>query len=239
MIKLTKVVPSYLIFNVETIGDESTPPELFPSMDDFDAPSTYKDPVKIVEYKQREMAKAIAKMSLSPLTARIVCASFKTSDVPEILTFTAMNRENEHKLLENVAKMFSLYETKTMVGFNSKSFDIPMIAISLARHGIKVPFDFRVAINKYDSYLHIDLYQILTNFEMKRGKLSDWCARFSLPAPFGNGGMVDGWYRDKDESSIVRHCQSNIISTERLLLSLFEADMLWVAGTLQPSERTS
>ena len=102
------------------------------------APANIKDPVKIeaaIEKKKQASRKA---MSVSPHFCEIVCIGVmelgrpETAAVPTLKEFGAfldkiLNRPKDHDRL-------TIHDPIELIGYNSKSFDIPALINSFARH---------------------------------------------------------------------------------------------------------
>lgn len=220
---------SRLTLNIETIGDPTLPPELLPNIDEYEAPSNYKDQQKIAEYKLNAMRGDVGKFSLSPLTGKIICASWQYTDTngaSEVIQ--TIIDENESEILKGIASAIisHQHEFPVIVTYNGISFDIPFIVTGFARHNVPVPphFTARDLLNKYGTD-HIDVYAYLSSFGVnKRGTLTDWSARFGIELPYGKGSMIADWYRLGEWDSIRKHCESNVRCTDALYVRLKQAD---------------
>ena len=110
---------------------------------------------------------------------RITCIGIKTKDKEIILL-----DQSEKKVLE----MFWTFVRQTscvrLVGFNSKSFDVPFLVARSALHKVSV-VDIR--------WCHIDLRKELTGSPFEKGKLDDFAALVGMNKLLdGNGQKVDG-----------------------------------------------
>jgi len=220
---------SRLTLNIETIGDPTLPPELLPNLDEYDAPANYKDVQKIMEYRLNAMRGDMGKFSLSPLTGKIICASYQFTDTDGATDgMQTISGENEKEILEWVSNAIFIrqHEFPIVVTYNGIAFDIPFIITGLARYGIPNPphFTARDLLNKYGTD-HIDVYAYLSSFGVnKRGTLTDWSARFGIELPYGKGSMIADWYRLGEWESIKKHCESNVRCTDELYVRLKHSD---------------
>lgn len=217
-----------ITFNLETIGDPNLPSELLPSPDDFDAPANYKDPAKILEYKESQARSEMGRFSLSPLTGRIICFSYINGDgdaAEPVVSFWGNDEEGiVRKAVDAVQSKGS--EFPIIVTYNGISFDVPFLYTACVRLGIPYPLDFRDTVSKY-GVDHVDVYQYLSSYGVnKRGTLTDWSHRLGVEPPFGRGNMVADWYRLGDWDSIKKHCESNTIATDAIYLKLRRAKIL-------------
>lgn len=226
----------YIVFNIETARDPETPESLVPQFDmpdksSFSAPSNYKDQTKIDDYIERAYQSAIQdskqkveedlnKMGLSPLTGRIVCLSMITSWQP----YPDVNvvHGDEEKCLKMFVEeiKYCLGEHKRiyprLVGYNSKTFDLPYIMLSALKYKISIPLH-QDYLRRYDYRSHFDVYDfIASNLSHRKGTLGDWGERFIGRRPWGKGDQVQGWVDQDDWESITKHCNSNVNVTHDL-----------------------
>jgi len=198
-----------LVFNIETVGDSGLPPELVPSPNDF---SEFKKETTRME----KAAEAQEKIGLSPMTGKIICISICDCDNELIETNSG---ENERELLVWFNDRVGSVHPTTLIGFNSKSFDLPFIAIKMVQHGIKPTFLMSRMLQKYSSDFHIDVRQLLGNYESyAKGTLVQWSHRMGVTPPYKDGSMVNEWYVIGAWDEIRTHCNSNVLSTKELFV---------------------
>jgi len=210
-----------IFFNIETIADPQLPEQMLPEIPTIEQIAPHngiKDPEKQKEFiagKLRELIaereQDIARFGLHPLTSKIICLSYKI-DNTEIHTVYG----DDEKLIVETFNGLQPPIT-TLVGYNSKSFDVPHLMVAAIRNNITPNISYVTRIRKYTTDLHVDLYEILSSFgNDKRGKLSDWCIRLGITPPFGVGSMIAEWYQKGDWESIAHHCSDNVRCTYEL-----------------------
>ena len=221
----------YLCFNIETIADPESPIDGVVSPDAVDAPSNYKDMEKILAYKDKEAKRLTeesrSKFSLSPLTGRIICLSTMTNEDESprnIFSPASTEKEIVASFMEQSADLF--LKGGIFVSYNGKSFDLPFLCVAAVRYGLHIPFSFAKYNSKYNSMDHVDVYTVLSNYEPKRGKLSEWSQRMGVSAVHGKGNMVHGWWNDANVVEIARHCMSNTLATAQLFTMLANSGMV-------------
>jgi predicted PolB exonuclease-like 3'-5' exonuclease len=213
---------SRIVFNIETIADPELPIQMLPEIPAVEQIAPHKgikDPEKQKEFiagKLRELMSEreqdIAGFGLHALTSKIICLSYKTDD-REIVTVCG----DDEALIVNSFNDISTGAYQ-LVGYNSKNFDLHHLAIATVRHSIVPHISYANRMRRYATDLHIDLYEVLSNFgNEKRGKLSDWCIRLGIEPPFGVGSMVTEWHQKSDWESIKHHCSDNVRCTYELL----------------------
>jgi predicted PolB exonuclease-like 3'-5' exonuclease len=215
---------SRIVFNIETVADPELPVEMLPALptlEEMSAPSNYKDQEKIDAYKANALRLAfiareeeIARFGLHALTSKIICLSYIVDDNTEGIV--TVSGDDEKLIVETFNNLFPLVQR--LIGYNSKSFDLHHLAVATIRHGFTPHISYADRMRRYGTDLHIDLYEVLSNFgNEKRGKLSDWCIRLGITPPFGKGSMVAEWYQKGDWDSIKHHCSDNVRCTYELL----------------------
>lgn len=191
-----------LTLNIETAPDKSCPTELLPKPEDFYP--EFKKPETLKE----KAAEAMSKLSLSPLTGRIICVASKIDDAtPRVIV-----GEDEKSIVAEALALMS--KATRVVTFNGKSFDMPYIMIAGARHGLNIPARFLRLLAKYDTEHHVDVRNVLTNFnQFGKGKLGQWATRFGIEPPYGDGSKVESWYNNQMWDEISRHSMTNVEAT--------------------------
>ncbi len=220
-----------LTFNIETVADPALPSTMMPpipTLDDIKPHAGIKDPAKQEEFKKKALAAAmetaeaeIAEFGIFPLTGKTICLAYQDLSTNEPVQ--CFSGDDERKIMEVFQALLSQKNYPVLLGYNSKNFDLPHIAISCIRNSVKVSghFDYLRRLRKYQTDTHIDLYEILTNFyNNRKGKLSDWCTRFGITPPFGVGSMVSEWHQKGDWESIEHHCSDNVRCTTELFLKI-------------------
>lgn len=217
-----------LVLNIETIGDPDLPSDLLPEVPDIStirAPINYKDPEKIKEYIAKAYSSELQKaedakseFSLSPLTGKIICMSFKCGDGNVI----SWHGDCEEALLTQINNLFDKVAWDLLVTYNGKSFDIPFIYKGLLRYRMTPGFSYYTYTKRYDTLRHLDVYEVLSDFgQNKKGKLHQWATRLDVYPVYGRGTMVNEWWQKGQWDDIKKHCESNVAATyglARLLL---------------------
>src|SRR5437762_3174794 len=80
-----------------------------------------------------------------------------------------------HVMTEHFWRGWEKYRRPTLVSFNGRTFDLPLMELSAFRYGISVPGWFNVAAKSFEQYrnrfnldAHVDLQEVLTNFGSSR-----------------------------------------------------------------------
>ncbi len=146
---------SLIVFDIETGPAPLDVIELH--MPEIDAPSNYKDPAKIEEYKSVQREKFIQKAALSPLTGRVLAIgvwvngryrSYICEDLPGAEA-------------DCIRWFWNLISVRTvLVGFNSNGFDLPFLMRRSWALGVIPPGGRLDPSWRFSSSLHIDLMEM-------------------------------------------------------------------------------
>ncbi len=209
---------SYLVFDIETIGD---------SWDSLDPETqTY-----LLKYAQTEEEQEVVKTTLGlyPLTGQIVAIGLYDPDkdiksvylqAPQGDLESRYEKDGVHYLVGTEAEILEMFwvtirKYTTFITFNGRSFDCPYILMRSAVHRIKptknlIPY-------RYSDKEHIDLFDQLTFYSTtKRFNLDYFCKRFGIISPKSAGvtGLdvpqmfMDGKYHD-----IAEYCMRDVVAT--------------------------
>jgi len=202
-----------------------------------------EEKMKDYEEKYKEAYQA---MCLTPLTGRIVCFSYLTKDdykSKQVQTITCFNDNYDEyrNFLITIVNIIIGWNNKTWVGtqynndplitYNGKKFDLPFILLevtrvlssdskySIFRRIIESNLSRAYSTTYSNDVSHYDMYEILSsfyNYNLQKGKLSQWARRMGVSPVFGSGDKVLEWYENKEYENIIKHCESNVISTYEL-----------------------
>ena len=168
-----------IVIDIETVADDSIPQNLLESIfEDVHQDSRMTDPIKIQADIGKKKCKVASEFALSPLTGKICCFALKHGE-EEIVTTAS---KDEKEVLISIAATLSSfnYTFDTLVGFNSKSFDIPFIRTRCAINNIPLKL-LHLDGSKYSQESHFDIRSALTNFDSYgKGTLEEWCLRFGI-----------------------------------------------------------
>lgn len=111
----------------------------------------------------------------------------------------------------------------TLVSFNGRTFDLPVLELQALRYGCPAPRYFGEARGYRHRYSeqHYDLYEFLTNYGAYRVRGGfDLLAKLAgLPGKTGiDGSMVQGMWETGELEAIHLYCRRDVIQTYFLLL---------------------
>src|SRR5262249_5112430 len=112
----------------------------------------------------------------------------------------------------------------TLVSFNGRGFDLPVLELAALRHGCRIPRYFKIGYRyRYSDEAHYDLYDFLTNCGMYsvRGGFDLVAKLIGLPGK-GDvaGGDVQSLWEAGRLAEIHAYCRRDVIQTYFLFLRL-------------------
>jgi len=122
------------------------------------------------------------------------------------------------------------YGSPTLVTFNGRTFDIPLMELSAFRYGISIPAWFNIydktyeqQRNRYNLHSHLDLQEILTNFGSSwfRGGLNLAANLLQKPGKIDvQGNMVQDLYAQGMLAEISEYCRCDVLDTYFVFLRI-------------------
>jgi len=115
------------------------------------------------------------------------------------------------------------YNQPTLVTFNGRGYDLPVLEMAAFRYGISVPAWFNVEArtyeqsrNRYNTSAHIDLMDLFSNFGAARvsGGLNLLANLIGKPGKTGvDGSQVQGMYDAGQTEAINDYCRCDVLDT--------------------------
>jgi predicted PolB exonuclease-like 3'-5' exonuclease len=127
--------------------------------------------------------------------------------------------EEEEFIMEGLYSYLDSHQPFTLVTFNGRDFDLPMLYMRGLLHG----YDFAqvLPMDKY-SKTHIDIYQHLGGRWGMNGTLAEFAWHFGLADELdGHGSSIQQQFDSGDWESIIAHCRADVEVTESLFLRMF------------------
>lgn len=127
----------------------------------------------------------------------------------------------EKYLIESFFSLLDKYENPTLVSFNGRTFDIPVLKYRAMKHGIQGKNFYSVG-TKWDSYSSryaldwcCDLLEALSDFGASaKIKLNEVCSIFGFPGKFGvDGSKVTQMYDNNLLEDIRNYCETDVLNT--------------------------
>jgi 3'-5' exonuclease len=118
---------------------------------------------------------------------------------------------------------WEMYGKPTLVTFNGRSFDVPLMELAAYRYGLSIPSWFNLQAsayqqhrNRYNMSSHLDLHELLTNFGSTwfRGGLNLAAHLISKPGKMDvQGDMVQELYNQGKVAEINEYCRCDVLDT--------------------------
>jgi 3'-5' exonuclease len=128
-----------------------------------------------------------------------------------------------HVVTEHFWRGWEKYRRPTLVSFNGRTFDLPLLELTAFRFGIAVPSWFNVAAKSFEQYRnrynlesHVDLQEILTNFGSTRftGGLNLAANLLGKPGKMDvQGHMVQDLFYQGRLAEINDYCRCDVLDT--------------------------
>jgi len=128
-----------------------------------------------------------------------------------------------HVITENFWRGWLKYQKPTLVSFNGRTFDIPLLELAAFRYGISVPEWFSIGEkaydqrrNRYNHNSHLDLQELFTNFGATRlsGGLNLFANLLGKPGKMNIAGhMVQELFEQGELRKINDYCRCDVLDT--------------------------
>jgi len=209
----------YLVFDVESVAD----PQLVARLR---YPRESVTPTEAVRrYRAELMAKYESDFVPYTFQIPISVAVAKVSAEFQLLDLVVLDEPEfrPHVIAENFWRGWEAYRRPTLVSFNGRGFDIPLMELAAFRYGLSVAGWFNVAARsfeqprgRYNMHAHLDLCELLTNFGCTRftGGLSLAANLLGKPGKMDvQGDMVQDMYDAGRLAEINDYCRCDVLDT--------------------------
>lgn len=159
-----------------------------------------------------------------PWSHRIVCAAslVLTKDYETFDYGLVAHTGEERELLADLSRHIAKLKPMSIVTFNGRKFDLPVIAHRALLHGIQIPWFYKNADVRirYKESGHLDLCDALSDYgACSMSSLDDLCKLIGLPGKVDvSGADVARLHSEGRHAEIVRYCLADVAQTALLLL---------------------
>ena len=209
----------YLVFDTESVADAQLVAKLRyagKGLSPADAVRRYRD--ELMEKYESDFIPYSFQMPISVAVGK-VAGDFALEDVVVL----DEPQFRPHVITENFWRGWEKYRRPTLVSFNGRGFDLPLLELAAFRYGISVPGWFQTAAksfdqprSRYNSTAHLDLYEVLTNFGATRftGGLNLAANILGKPGKMDvQGDMVQDMYDAGRLAEINDYCRCDVLDT--------------------------
>ena len=228
----------YLILDIESVADgrliQKTEYSNQPNLSPQESIKLYKKKLFKDSNKETSPSEEDLEKVFIPYTFQvpISMALIKTNQHCEIENITTLDRDyfRPHKITEMFWKGYESYSKKqplTLVTFNGRSFDLPLMELSAFRYGINAYhwFSGEQTYNKpryrYTEKYHLDLQELMTNFGATRfhGGLNLLATLLGKPGKMETkGSQVQKLWEEDKKKTIDNYCLCDTIDTYFIFL---------------------
>jgi len=216
----------YLVFDVESVADGQLVRKIrFPGEDltPTEAIRKYRD--ELIEQRGTDFIPYSFQIPISVVAAKI-------SGDYSLVDIVALDDPafRPHKITEDFWRGWEAYKQPTLVTFNGRSFDIPLLELAAFRYGINVGSwmamngpNYQQPRYRFNTSSHFDLYEILTNFGSARlaGGLNLSASLLGKPGKMDTQGhMVQDMYDEGQLAQINDYCRCDVLDTYFVFLRL-------------------
>jgi predicted PolB exonuclease-like 3'-5' exonuclease len=209
----------YLVFDIESVADPSLVANIRyagESIEPAEAVRRYR--AELMEKHESDFIPYTFQLPIAVAVGKVT-GDFRLQDIvvldePEF---------RPHVITENFWRGWESYHRPTLVSFNGRGFDIPLLELAAFRYGVSVPGWFQSASktfdqprNRYNTRAHLDLCELLTNYGSTRfhGGLNLAANLLGKPGKMDvQGNMVQDMYNDGQLAKINDYCRCDVLDT--------------------------
>ena len=209
----------YLVFDTESVADAKLVAKLRyagEGLSPEEALRRYRD--ELMEKYESDFIPYSFQVPISVAVGK-VADNFALEDVV-VLDETQFR---PHVIAENFWRGWEKYRRPTLVSFNGRGFDLPLLELAAFRYGISVPGWFQASgksfdqpRSRYNSVAHLDLHELLTNFGATRftGGLNLAANILGKPGKMDiQGDMVQDLHDAGRLAEINDYCRCDVLDT--------------------------
>lgn len=209
----------YLVFDLETVADGELVAKIrYPGerLKPAEAVARYRQ--ELMEQFDSDFIPYTFQVPVSAAVAK-VGADYRLHDIA-VLDEPLFR---PHVIANHFWRGWERYQWPTLVSFNGRTFDLPMLELAGFRYGLSMDkwFDFGAKSfeqkrNRFNLSAHIDLQELLTNFGATRftGGLNLAAALLGKPGKMDvQGHMVQDLYEAGQVAEINAYCRCDVLDT--------------------------
>jgi hypothetical protein len=216
---MTTAAVSHLVFDIESVADPALVARLrYPGekIDSAEAVGRYR--AELMEKYENDFIPYTFQVPISVAVAK-VAADFRLLD----LVVLDEPEFRPHAITEKFWRGWEKYRRPTLVSFNGRTFDIPLLELAAFRYGIGIPGwfntggkSFEQPRGRYNVQSHLDLCELLTNFGSTRftGGLNLAANLLGKPGKMDiQGNMVQDLFDAGKLREINDYCRCDVLDT--------------------------
>ena len=205
------------VFDIETVPDIDTGRRLF----QLDNLSDTEVANVLFQKRRQESGNEFLRLHLHRIVA--ISVTLRTHDRLKVWSLGDID-SSEKELVERFYSGIDKY-TPTIVSWNGKGFDLPVLHYRSLLHGVSAPRYWETGANdnsfRYNNYLsryhsrHTDLMDVLAGYEMRAfAPLDEVATMLGFPGKMGmSGSKVWDTYQEGDIEGIRNYCETDVLNT--------------------------
>lgn len=209
----------YLLFDIESVADGELISKVRYPGDSLSADDA------IDRYRNELLEKTGNEFIPYTYHVPIAVAIIKIKSDLRIIDIVTLDEDQyrPHVITKHFWEGWRAYNMPTLVSFNGRTFDIPLLELAAFRFGLSIPDWFNInertydqRRNRYNSHAHLDLQEILTNHGATRlnGGLNLAANLLGKPGKMGIAGhMVQDLYSEGQLQRINEYCRCDVLDT--------------------------
>jgi predicted PolB exonuclease-like 3'-5' exonuclease len=209
----------YLIFDIETVGDGDLIQKVrFPDERLTPREATDRYRTELLAETGRDVLPSTFVLPVSVAVAK-VAADFRLTE----LTVLDAPAFRPQEIVRRFWQGWQHYGRPTLVTFNGRGYDLPVMELGAFRYGLSIPAWFNVdsksfeqSRNRYNHEAHLDLQELLTGFGAFRmsGGLNLLANLIDKPGKSGiDGSQVQNLYYEGHVDQINDYCRCDVLDT--------------------------
>jgi predicted PolB exonuclease-like 3'-5' exonuclease len=209
----------YLIFDIETVGDGDLIQKVrypYENLTPREAVTKYRR--QLMEETGKDVLPGTFVLPVSVAIAK-VAADYRLTEIT-VLDAPAFRPQ---EIVRRFWQGWQHYDRPTLVTFNGRGYDMPIMELAAYRFGLSVPAWFNVdsksfeqSRNRYNHEAHLDLQDLLSNFGAFRmsGGLNLLASLINKPGKSGvDGSQVQDMYWNGQVEQINDYCRCDVLDT--------------------------
>jgi 3'-5' exonuclease len=209
----------YLVFDIESVADGALVSKLrYPGqgLSAADAVRRYRD--ELIAKYETDFIPYTFQIPVSVVVAKL-------AEDYRLLDIVALDEPQyrSHVITEHFWRGWDAYKRPTLVSFNGRTFDLPLLELAAFRYGLSAPGWFSASgksyeqpRNRYNSEAHLDLHDVLTNYGASRftGGLNLVANLLGKPGKMDvQGYMVQDLWNEGRIGEINDYCRCDVLDT--------------------------
>jgi predicted PolB exonuclease-like 3'-5' exonuclease len=211
----------YLVFDCEAVADGALVAKIRYPQEELTPQAAIR------KFRDQVLAERGDGKDILPVTYMlpIAVAVAKVDERYRLLDLAALDapQYRPHVITKHFWQGWTLYKRPTLVSFNGRGYDLPLLELAAFRYGLSVPLWFNVddksyeqARNRYNLWAHLDLCDVLSNFGATRlsGGLNLIANLIGKPGKTTiDGSKVQDMYDAGQAQEINDYCRCDVLDT--------------------------